>query len=154
LSNDDAGKLRNGTVVARAWGKEDPPSTDSLYVTPTAASFPLTLQRMTTFGASFDASPEPVKKGKAITVKGTLTRVNWNGDKTLKYAGYAKANVQVQFRADGAAKYTTLKTVSSGKVGKVATSVRATRSGRWRLAFAGISTSGPATSTSDIVKVK
>ncbi|MFD9910409.1 calcium-binding protein, partial [Streptomyces sp. NPDC059063] len=32
-----------------------------------------------------NASPEPVRKGKAITVAGALTRANWD---THKYAGY------------------------------------------------------------------
>ncbi len=53
-------------------------------VDPATAELPLTVLRRSTFGSTFDAGPEPVKKGKAITLKGTLSRIDWNGAKTLK----------------------------------------------------------------------
>ncbi|MDH6221758.1 hypothetical protein [Streptomyces pseudovenezuelae] len=38
------------------------------------------------------ASPDPVKKGKTLTVTGTLTRANWN---TNTYAGYSGQKVKL-----------------------------------------------------------
>lgn len=42
-----------------------------------------------------NASPEPVRKGRTITVTGKLSRADWT---TGKYAGYAGRPVQLQFR--------------------------------------------------------
>jgi len=145
LSNADAGKHQNAGVDA--WSVEDP-----LDATPAGGVEPLTLQRRATFGSTFNAS-EPVKKGKNITIKATLARINWNGAKTLKYIAYGKAKAQLQFKADGASSYTTVKTITGASNGKYSTTVKASKTGRWRLVFAGVSTTSAATSTSDAVKV-
>jgi hypothetical protein len=145
LSNSYAGKSSDGTLV-EIWGEGE---TDS---DPAWVNLPLTLQRKAAFG-SFNASPEPVKKGKKITIKGTLARINWNGAKHLKNVGFA-GKTQIQFKADGTSTYKTVKTVTSSSAGKVNTTVKASKTGRWRLVFAGISTTSPATSASDAVKVK
>jgi hypothetical protein len=150
LRNADAGK---STVEALAWGNEDPVNTETRFVEPATAAMPFQLLRRSTFGSTFNASPEPVKKGKSISIKGTLARINWNGAKNLKYVGFAKAKAQVQFKANGATKYVTVKTIVAGKGGKFSTKVKATKSGRWRLSFGGLSTTAPATSASDAVKV-
>jgi hypothetical protein len=42
-----------------------------------------------------NASPEPVKKGKKITVTGALTRANWN---TRAWAGYSGQSIKLQYR--------------------------------------------------------
>jgi hypothetical protein len=47
-----------------------------------------------------NAAPEPVAKGKKITVTGKLTRANWE---TKKYGGYGGRTVELQFRQTGAA---------------------------------------------------
>jgi hypothetical protein len=152
LTNAVAGKQTDGASVW-AWGEEDPADTDTVVVAPVEALLPFTAQRRSTFGSTFNATPEPVKKGKAITLKGTLARINWNGAKTLKYVGFPKAKIQVQFKATTATKYTTIKTVTAAAGGKVTTKVAATKSGRYRFVFAGISTTAPATSASDLIKV-
>ncbi|CAM5700245.1 Calcium-binding protein OS=Streptomyces microflavus OX=1919 GN=Smic_45530 PE=4 SV=1 [Streptomyces microflavus] len=41
-----------------------------------------------------NASPEPVKKGKTLTVTGKLTRANWD---SATYKGYATQPVKLQF---------------------------------------------------------
>jgi hypothetical protein len=152
ITNADAGKQPDGAIVM-ASGQEDPPDTETAEVEPATAVLPLTVLRRSTFGSTFRAGPEPVKKGKAITLKATLGRVNWNGAKTLKYIGFPKAKVQVQFKASGASKFVTVKTVIAGKGGKVATKVKANQTGRWRFVFAGVSTTAGATSASDGVAV-
>ncbi|CAM5350097.1 Calcium-binding protein OS=Streptomyces glaucescens OX=1907 GN=SGLAU_32875 PE=4 SV=1 [Streptomyces glaucescens] len=60
--------------------------------------------------ASADASPEPVTKGKPITVKGTLKRANWN---THRYDLYGAQKVTLQFKAAGTTTYTNVKTIST-----------------------------------------
>ncbi|MER6632087.1 hypothetical protein ABT301_28380 [Streptomyces sp. NPDC000987] len=97
-----------------------------------------------------DASPEPVVKGRTLTVKGALTRARWA---TGRYEGYAAQSVALQFRPAGSTTYTTVKTVTSGTGGALSTTVKATKSGYFRYQFAGTTTTGAKTSTGDYVKV-
>ncbi|MFD4989836.1 calcium-binding protein [Streptomyces sp. NPDC058374] len=98
-----------------------------------------------------NATPEPVKKGKTLTVKGTLSRANWD---TWKYAGYTQQSVKLQFKKKGAAAYSTVKTVKSGSKGALKTTVKAASDGYWRWSFAGTSTTPAINSTADFVDVK
>jgi hypothetical protein len=99
---------------------------------------------------TIDASPEPVAKGKTITVKGRLTRANWQ---TAKYAGYTQQQVQLQFKPTSGS-YAAVKTVTSGTGGALATSVKATRDGCYRFVFAGSSTTSKVTAAPDCVDVR
>jgi len=150
LRNSDAGKHANAGVDV--FGREDP--FDRPVIPGGAADLPLTLLRQSTFGSTFRAAPDPVKKGKKITVRATLVRANWNGARTLKNVGFSRARAQLQFRADGASSFRTVKTVTAGSGGKFKTTVKVTRSGRWRLRFTGVSTTAATTSRSDEVKVR
>ncbi|MFF5143188.1 hypothetical protein ACFY6U_26230 [Streptomyces sp. NPDC013157] len=98
-----------------------------------------------------DATPEPVKKGKTITVTGKLTRADWN---TGKYSGYASQKVQLQFRKKGSTTYTTLKTITAGTGGALKTTSKATVDGYYRYSFATNATTGASTATGDYVDVK
>ncbi|MBW8798067.1 MAG: hypothetical protein JF597_32120 [Streptomyces sp.] len=98
-----------------------------------------------------NATPEPVKKGKTITVTGKLTRANWN---TGTYAGYASQKVQLQFRKKGSTTYTTLKTITAGIGGALKTTTKATVDGYYRYSFATNATTGATTATGDYVDVK
>ncbi|WP_133909699.1 hypothetical protein [Streptomyces sp. NBC_00582] len=98
-----------------------------------------------------NAAPEPVKKGKTITVTGKLTRADWaNGT----YTGYRGHSVKLQFRKKGSSTYTTLKTVTTGTGGTLRTTTKATKDGYFRWVFAGTGTTGPATATGDFVDVR
>ncbi|MFI6089298.1 calcium-binding protein [Streptomyces sp. NPDC051218] len=97
-----------------------------------------------------NASPEPIKKGKTLTVTGALTRANWD---TSKYAGYTKQSVKLQYKKKGAASYSTLKTITSDTKGNLKTTVKASADGYFRYVFAGTSTTPAVTSTSDFVDV-
>jgi hypothetical protein len=92
-----------------------------------------------------------VKKGKTLTVKGALTRADWE---TAKYSGYTGRPVALQFKAKGANAYKTVKTVTSGTAGTLTTTVKASADGSYRYKFAGTSTTGAATATGDYVDVK
>jgi hypothetical protein len=147
LKNSMAGTKNLGAVALASGTEEDPD-----LVTPAEADLPLTLLRRATFGSSFDAAPGSVAKGKKIALTGKLTRINWNGAKKLKFVGWA-GKAQVQFKADGASDYVTVKTVTATSKGKISTKVTATATGSWRLFFPGLKTTAPATSGSEVVKV-
>ncbi|MGM9380287.1 hypothetical protein [Streptomyces antibioticus] len=100
---------------------------------------------------STDAGPEPVAKGKTITVTGKLARANWD---TYKYAGFASQSVGLQFRPKGSSTYTTVKTVKSDAAGKLKASVKATSDGYWRWSYAGTSTTAALKSAGDFVDVR
>ncbi|WP_043669698.1 hypothetical protein [Streptomyces xylophagus] len=98
-----------------------------------------------------NASPEPVKKGKTITVTGALTRANWE---TGKYSGYVSQPAKLQFRAKGSSTYSTVKTVTSTTGGALKTTVTATKDGYFRYVFAGTATTGAATAAGDYIDVQ
>jgi len=98
-----------------------------------------------------DATPEPVKKGKTITVTGKLSRANWE---THKNAGYAGQSVKLQFRKNGSTTYTTVKTIKTSSTGTLKTTVTATVDGYFRYSFAGTSTTSAVNATGDFVDVK
>ncbi|MFJ4692911.1 hypothetical protein [Streptomyces sp. NPDC088766] len=98
-----------------------------------------------------DATPEPVKKGKTLTVTGKLSRANWDSN---TYAGYSAQPVKLQFRKKGASAYTTVKTVKTSTTGALKTTVQATADGYFRYTFAGTSTTPAATAAGDFVDVR
>ena len=98
-----------------------------------------------------NASPEPVKKGKTITVTGKLTRANWE---TRKYAGYSTQPVKLQFRKKDSDTYTTVKTVKTNNKGDLKTTVKATVDGFFRWSFAGTSTTPAVNAAGDFIDVK
>lgn len=99
---------------------------------------------------SINATPEPVTKGKTITVTGVLDRANWE---TGKYAGYTQQKVALQFKPAGGS-YKTVKTITSASKGAVKTSVTATKDGCYRYTFAGTATTAKKTSTPDCIDVR
>ncbi|MFF7856717.1 DUF5707 domain-containing protein [Streptomyces sp. NPDC007904] len=98
-----------------------------------------------------NASPEPVKKGKTITVTGKLTRANWE---TFQYAGYTSQPVKLQFRKKGSSTHTTVKTIKTDSKGNLKTTVKASADGYFRYSFAGTSTTPAVNATDDFVDVK
>ncbi|MFJ9379609.1 hypothetical protein [Streptomyces sp. NPDC101455] len=98
-----------------------------------------------------NASPEPVKKGRTITVTGKLTRANWE---IGTYTGYQGRPVQLQFRKKGSSVYTALKNVTTGVGGTLKTTTKAKTDGYYRFVFTGTPTTGPSTATGDFVDVR
>ncbi|MET9705077.1 calcium-binding protein [Streptomyces griseus] len=107
------------------------------------------LQRASKITAN--ASPEPVKKGKTITVTGKLTRADWD---TFTYKGYSKQSVQLQFKKKGAKSYSTVKTVKTSSTGALKATVKASADGTWRYSFAGTSTTPAVSAAGDFLDVK
>ncbi|KOX03503.1 hypothetical protein [Streptomyces sp. NRRL B-3648] len=98
-----------------------------------------------------NAAPEPVKKGKTLTVTGKLSRANWEDH---KYHGYTGQSVKLQFRKKGSSTYTTLKTVKSDSTGALKTTAKATVDGYYRFSFAGTTTTPAVSAAGDFVDVK
>lgn len=99
---------------------------------------------------SFNASPEPVKAGRTITVTGKLVRANWD---LGKYYAYSGQPVLVQFRTTKGA-YSTVKALRTDSKGWVKTGFKAKKTGVWRLKYAGNTVSGPTAAYGDVVKVR
>ncbi|MDX3245811.1 hypothetical protein [Streptomyces sp. ME18-1-4] len=107
------------------------------------------LQRLSKL--TVNAAPEPVKKGRTITVTGRLTRANWD---TGTYTGYAGVYAQLQFRKKGATTYSTVKSVKTTSTGGLATTVKAGVDGYYRYSFVGTTTSPAAVAAGDFVDVQ
>ncbi|MFJ2905392.1 hypothetical protein ACIQOU_16290 [Streptomyces sp. NPDC091279] len=150
LLNTDAGAWK-AAVFAVAYNGEDPEEGNldkvGIAVKDKVAAF--NLQRLSKL--TVDASPEPVKKGKTITVTGKLSRANWE---TGTYAGYTVQPVKLQFRKKSATTYTTVKTIKSNSTGNLKTTTKATVDGYFRYSFAGTSTTPAINATGDYVDVK
>ncbi|WP_309061290.1 single-stranded DNA-binding protein [Streptomyces sp.] len=98
-----------------------------------------------------NASPEPVKKGRTITVTGKLSRANWEDN---KYHGYTNQSVKLQFRKKGSNTYTTVKTIKSDSTGNLRTTVTASTDGYFRYSFAGTATTPAVNAAGDFVDVQ
>ncbi|UKY51538.1 DUF5707 domain-containing protein [Streptomyces inhibens] len=139
LTNADAGTWKVGVQV---WANDDSRAQRDAYTT-------TRLQRFSKL--TVNAAPEPVAKGKTLTVTGKLTRANWDTD---TYAGYTVQPVKLQFRKAGTSTYTTLKTVNTSSTGDLKTTATASVDGYWRWSFAGTSTTPAVSATGDYVDVQ
>ncbi|MFF7448303.1 MULTISPECIES: hypothetical protein [unclassified Streptomyces] len=150
LINSDAGSWK-AAGYAVAFNGEDPesPNLDNVGVAVTDKAAAPKVQRLSKL--TVNASPEPVKKGKTITVTGKLSRANWDTD---KYAGYAAQPVKLQFRKKSASTYTTVKTIKTNSTGNLSTTVKASADGYFRYSFAGTSTTPAVSAAGDFVDVK
>ncbi|MFD4571794.1 hypothetical protein ACFWNK_16125 [Streptomyces sp. NPDC058417] len=139
LSNDRAGTWKLGAVAATDDG--GPTWKGNLGTAKVLRQGKLTV----------NATPEPVKKGKTLTVTGKLSRANWDSN---AYAGYAGQSVKLQFRKKGSSTYTTVKTVRTSSTGTLKTTVKASADGYYRYSFAGTGTTAPVSAAADFVDVK
>ncbi|MEV7427959.1 MULTISPECIES: hypothetical protein [unclassified Streptomyces] len=98
-----------------------------------------------------DATPEPVTKGKKITVTGKLTRANWS---TKKYNAYSDRTVSLQFRAKGTDSYKTVKKATTSSTGALKATVTASTDGFYRWKYNGNTTTGTAVGAADYVDVR
>ncbi|MFJ8897968.1 hypothetical protein [Streptomyces sp. NPDC102370] len=139
FGNEDAGMWK---TAGRVWLAGDAYNIDDVKV-------PVQVKRATL--VTVNASPEPVGKGRTLTVTGKVTRANWD---THTYQGYAGRTVSLQFKAAGAKAFTTVRKVKSSRTGTLRTTLKATRSGTWRWVYYGNSTSGARASAGDYVAVR
>ncbi|AZP18645.1 hypothetical protein EJC51_22675 [Streptomyces aquilus] len=140
LLNSDAGSWKAG-ALALNYSTEDTALQGDLGATLVQRNSKLTV----------NASPEPVRKGKTITVTGKLSRANWEDN---KYHGYTNQPVKLQFRKKGTSTYTTVKTIKSNSTGDLKTTVTAATDGYFRYSFAGTSTTPAVSAAGDFVDVQ
>jgi hypothetical protein len=91
-----------------------------------------------------------ISKGKALTVKGTLTRARWEAGTST---GYAKQRVELQFRTPKGS-YQKIKSVTTKSGGAFATSVKAAKDGCYRVVFRGSKSVAPVTSAGECIDVR
>jgi hypothetical protein len=111
------------------------------------------LKRYDTWGNTFNASPEPVKKGATIKFYGELLRANWDQG---KYYGYGNGYTHLDFRPAGNPAWKTVKTfrTSTTSPGYISgLTAAATVSGFWRVYYTGNDYGSPALSKTDYVEV-
>ncbi|WP_405820015.1 hypothetical protein OG241_31430 [Streptomyces sp. NBC_01390] len=153
LTNTDAGARWTAGGIAIAFNGQDPEGNDfdpsKVGVAQQGDLGTTTVRRLSKL--TVDATPEPVVKGKTITVTGKLTRANWDGP---NYTGYATQPVQLQFRKNGASAYTVVKTIKTTTTGALKTTVKATADGFFRYVFAGTATTVGSSAAADFVDVK
>ncbi|MER5196844.1 hypothetical protein ACWD3J_18075 [Streptomyces sp. NPDC002755] len=136
------------------WNDVDPYTTDDIDWTKVGyaegdALATTKLQRLSKL--TVNAAPEPVKKGKTITVTGSLTRANWDSG---KYTGYSGVYAQLQFRKKNSTTYTTVKSVKTTSTGALKTTVKAGVDGYYRYSFVGTTTAPAVKAAGDFVDVK
>ncbi|WP_067475121.1 hypothetical protein [Actinomadura hibisca] len=90
--------------------------------------------RKNTYFSGFQASPSPVRKGKAITVSGWLKGLDGYG---YAYAGVRNQKIAIYFKKKGTAKWVPYGTVTTASGGKFSKRFQAKASGYWQAGFAG-----------------
>ncbi|MFI9766885.1 hypothetical protein ACIHJG_08500 [Streptomyces sp. NPDC052415] len=114
-SNSDATTWKIA-VAARTWGSDGQPDGEEYLI----GFGTVQVKRMAR--ATVNASPEPVAKGKALTVTGKLTRADWVRH---AYVGYGGKSDKLQFRKAGTRTYNTVKIVQAGSTASLKTTVTA-----------------------------
>lgn len=136
-----------GVTTLYAWGfygEDDSPDEGDEYMTSTTE---LSLLRATRFNRA-NASPEPVRKNRRLTIRSAFVRANWDTKEDEPFDG----PVTLQFRGKGESSYSDVKTFKAVD-GDIETTARARRSGYWRFHFEGDDTSAASNSRSDYVRV-
>ncbi|MFI9766964.1 hypothetical protein ACIHJG_08905 [Streptomyces sp. NPDC052415] len=155
LSNADATTWKIGGYAVDYNG-EDPMSDDvnwdNVGVAVQDSLGTTNLQRLSKL--TVNASPEPVKKGKTITVTGKLTRASWETDGN-RYVGMPSGqSVTLQFRKKGTTTYANVKGIKTTTGGYLKTTVTASTDGYYRYVYKGITSTAPATATGDFIDVQ
>jgi hypothetical protein len=100
--------------------------------------------------ATTNVAPEPIAKGKPVTVTGALNRVSWNDS---AYHRYANQPVRLQFRTVSGT-YSTVKTVTADSAGHLNITISPTRDGYWRYSYAGNATTAAVNAPGDYLDVR
>ncbi|MFJ8631256.1 hypothetical protein [Streptomyces sp. NPDC093568] len=97
------------------------------------------------------ATPQPVKKGKDLTVKARMTVASWETRKNAPLIGH---QVLLQYRKGTSGPFVTLKKVKTDRNGWASATVKATADGAYRYDFAATSLTVGTTGSADYVDVK
>jgi hypothetical protein len=107
-------------------------------------------EKYDTVVSDFNAAPEPVRKGRALTVSGRLKRLQYSPGPYIAYSG---KTVRIYFKAKGATSWTFMGTTTTSGTGQFRKSFTAARDGVWRAYFAGTSRFDKQASRDDHVDV-
>ncbi|WP_329273530.1 hypothetical protein [Streptomyces sp. NBC_01451] len=107
--------------------------------------------KRTTYMTQTDATPEPVKKGKNLTVKAQMTVASWETNKNVPLVGH---QLLLQYRKGTSGPFKTLKKVKTDRNGWATATVQATADGAYRYTFEGTKLTMPAAGWTDYVDVK
>ncbi|MFF4309673.1 hypothetical protein [Streptomyces sp. NPDC001507] len=107
------------------------------------------LTRAVTRITGFNASPEPVRKGRTLTVTGTLQRQNGS-----TWTGVSGQHVTIRFRVAVGKTITGMATVTTGKDGRFTLAFTAKQDGTWSAAYTATSAYLNSTSAGDYVDVR
>jgi hypothetical protein len=140
-----ASNVLAGTWRAEAWASAN----DGTGFTDRRGAGSLAVKRATTLTA--DATPEPVNKGKMITVTGALTRGDWESG---GYQPFPWQTVALQWAKANTSTWTTVKTLETDANGKLKATVTAGSDGSYRFSFAGDAGSDLQISGADAVDVQ
>lgn len=97
------------------------------------------------------ATPQPVKKGKNLTVKAQMTVAGWQTRKNVPLIGH---QVLLQYRKGASGPFVTLKKIKTDRNGWATATVKATADGAYRYNFAGTSLTTATIGSADFVDVK
>ncbi|MFC5186619.1 carboxypeptidase regulatory-like domain-containing protein [Actinomadura harenae] len=97
---------------------------------------------------SFNASPEPVKKGRTLTVKGRITK------QSTTWQPATGATLTIYFKPKGSTKWKAMATTKSDRNGWFIRNFKATTDGTWAAAYAGSPTYLSTWSPDDYVDVR
>ena len=129
---------------------EDESETEDEGISGSAKVAVLAASNLTADAASAQLKKGRIAKGKSLTVRGVLTRANWD---TGSYTGYAKQKVDVQFRTTKGS-YKKVRTIPTRSGGTFAEAVKATKDGCYRVVFTGSKTTAAAPSTAECIDVR
>ncbi|MER7749850.1 HtaA domain-containing protein [Streptomyces bacillaris] len=104
--------------------------------------------KLRTSVSGFNASPEPVRKGRTITVKGTLRTLDGSWKNTSGHS------VDILFQAKGSKKWSRLATVRTNGKGVFTKGFTAKQDGTWKAQFKATSARLGTTSGGDYVDVR
>ena len=153
LTVSDAGAVWTAGAIAIAFNGQDPEGDtidpSKIGIAQQGDLGTTTVRRLAKL--TVDASPEPVVKGRTITVTGRLTRANWDG---ANFTGYGNQSVKLQFRKNGSSAYTTVKTIRTAANGDLKTTVTATVDGFFRYVSAATATTSDGFAAPDFVDVR
>ncbi|MFJ7073125.1 hypothetical protein [Streptomyces sp. NPDC098781] len=107
--------------------------------------------KRTTYMSQTVATPQPVTKGKNLTVKAQMTVASWEAHKNVPLIGH---QVLLQYRKGTTGAFTTLKKIKTDRNGWATATVPATADGSYRYDFAGTSLTVATTGSADFVDVR
>lgn len=109
----------------------------------------LELLRRTSWGQTFSADTSTVSPGDPVTLTGRLTSADWDAGVNENLA----APVKLQFRAEGASAFHTVRTVTN-ESGSVTATITAKHSGSFRFVYRGDSEHAHSVSTAADISVR